>query len=676
MAITTYPQAYVDGAFVSPAQSATYDPRTLVIGDSHLQMGWTNNSGTLGRFTVNGGIATMQWSGSHNIAPGNKFTLIDPTNAATLDTCAMSYAALTALTVPDNNTVTVSATVNGLTMPNGTAFHSMECLGSTSGNTLTVSSVVSGTIATGQRLIGTGFTAASITAGSGLSWTFNGPPQTVGPITFYGSQFWLAIPSQNQRDSSFLHSINGWNGAPFVFTHNFTANGTSSAQHLAALPKLQAQAPKSTYANVVISLGTNASVAGQGMYQQATLATAIAAAETEYRNIMAIADALYSSGTVYIAIPIGATSFGLNTSGQFANFTRAVGYLRRKFFQTRRSYRLRFFDLFGLSVDGSNVDGLVVSNYQGGQNHLSTYANYRIAKAETEWDSRLGWDTANRYAWKPMSYLDDNTNAVTLWAASQPYTVGTVRMNNYTIYQCTVAGTSASSGGPTGDGSSITDGTVTWQSLGPAAVNLAANGLMQGTGGTNTAAFAGATTTVPTGWTLLSATNVTLASCATAGNSAITVKPTGIDSTPGFGWDLSITYTAAVGVVTCYQNCPLMAKGGNWYQARMTVTGKTALNTVLRAVALRCQPTFTGIGTFNVSAMSAGNNSTTIPLDTTDSYEVVTAPFFVPASLGTSSNNQIYIEITSNGTAGTADLQLSNLAYYPVRDPNIPPSTY
>jgi len=660
-----------DGAlYTAPIGGNTYDPRTLVIGDSHLQMGWANNADNLGRFTVNGGVATMQWSGSHNIAPGNKFTLIDPTNAATLDTCAMSYAELTALTVPDNNTVTVSATVNGLTMPNGTAFHSMECLGSTSGNTLTVSSVVSGTIAIGQRLIGAGFTAAKITAGSGLSWTFNGPPQTVGPITFYGSQFWLAIPSQNQRDSSFLHSINGWNGAPFVFTHNFTANGTSSAQHLAALPKVQAQAPKSTYANVVISLGTNPSVAGQGMYQQATLATAIAAAETEYRNIMAIADALYSSGTVYIVIPIGGSTGSSNT----ANFTRAVGYLRRKFLQTRRPYRLRFFDLFGLSVDGSDASGLMAANYTpaSGNNHLSTFGNYRIAKQQTEWDSRLGWDTANRYAWKPISYLDDNTNAVTSWAASTSYTVGAVRMNNYTVYQCvaiTGAGTSASSGGPTGDGTASIDNQVTWSSLGPAAVNLVQNGLMQGTGGTNSAAFAGATTTVPTGWALQSATNVTLASCATAGNSAITVKPTGTDSTPGFGWDLSIAYTAAVGVVTCYQNCPLMLRGGSWYQARMTVTGKTALNTVLAAVALRCQPTFTGIGTFNVSAMTAGNNTSTIPLDTTDSYEVVTAPFFVPASLGTSSNNQIYIEIQSNGTAGTVNLQLSNIAYYPVRDP-------
>jgi hypothetical protein len=325
-----------DGAlYVSPIGGDAFDPRTLLVGDSHLQMGWTNNSGNLTTFTVSGGVASLAFTGGHNITPGNKFTLIDTANAATFDTCVMSYAELTALTVPTNTTLTVSATVNGVTMADG-----------------------------------------SYTAG----------------------RTWLAIPWQHQRDSTFLHHINSWNGAPFVFTHNFTANGTSSAQHLASLSKLQGQAPKSSYANVVISLGTNPSVAGQGMFQQATLATAIAAAETEYRNIMAIADALYSNGTVYIAIPIGGATGTTNT----ANFTRAVGYLRRKFLQTRRPYRLRFFDLFGLSVDGSDANGVMVANYQPPppNNHLSTFANFRIAKQQTAWDSRLGWDTAAPSRWR------------------------------------------------------------------------------------------------------------------------------------------------------------------------------------------------------------------------------------------------------------------------------------
>ena len=52
------------------------------------------------------------------------------------------------------------------------------------------------------------------------------------------------------------------------------------------------------------------------------------------------------------------------------------------------------------------------------------------------------------------------------WAASTAYTVGLRVVNGGNVYSCTGAGTSAASGGPTGTGSAITDGTVTWSYLG------------------------------------------------------------------------------------------------------------------------------------------------------------------------------------------------------------------
>ena len=591
-------------AFNSFAYNSNYyDPRTLIIGDSHLQMGWGNNSGNLFGFTVTNGIATLTFYGNHYVTPGNKFTLVDVTNNSTFDTCTMSYAEITAITVPTSSTLTCSATVNGITMDDG---------------------------------------------------------------NYMTGRTWLVIPWTNQKDSTFLHWINAFNGAPFVFTHIFTINGSSSAQHLACLSKLQAQALKSSYSNLVISLGTNSP-----MFQQATLATAIAGAETEYKNIMAIADALYSKGTVYITIPMGGSTGTSNP----ANFTRAVGYLRRKLLQVRRPYRLRFFDLLGMSVDGTSSTGLLMSNYQGAQNHLSTFANFKIAKQETAWDSRLGWDTASRMIWKPVSYLDDNTNVVTAWAGSgTSYSVGNIRMNNYNIYECTVAGTGATSGGPTGEGTNIIDNTVRWNYLGPAPVNLIRNGLMQGTTGTLTAAFTGSPATVPTGWSLSSATNVTLASSTTQGGSTITAgagKPSLLEALPGFGWDLSVVYSAA-GSIALYQNCPLNLKPGNWYQARFTVTGKTALNTVLEAIELTIQAAFTGVGLFQVTTMQKGNNATNIPLDTTDSYEIITQPFYVPNTLSTSTDNQVTINIKSSG-AGSVNLQLSNFVYCPIRDPNLYP---
>lgn len=48
------------------------------------------------------------------------------------------------------------------------------------------------------------------------------------------------------------------------------------------------------------------------------------------------------------------------------------------------------------------------------------------------------------------------------WAASTAYAVGAQVTNGANVYTCTTAGTSASSGGPTGTGSSITDGTCVW----------------------------------------------------------------------------------------------------------------------------------------------------------------------------------------------------------------------
>jgi hypothetical protein len=56
------------------------------------------------------------------------------------------------------------------------------------------------------------------------------------------------------------------------------------------------------------------------------------------------------------------------------------------------------------------------------------------------------------------------------WVGSTAYVVGALVLNDTNkIYECVTAGTSASSGGPTGTGSAITDGTVVWNYLAPKA---------------------------------------------------------------------------------------------------------------------------------------------------------------------------------------------------------------
>lgn len=48
------------------------------------------------------------------------------------------------------------------------------------------------------------------------------------------------------------------------------------------------------------------------------------------------------------------------------------------------------------------------------------------------------------------------------WVASTAYAVGDLVLNGGNVYQCTTAGTSAASGGPSGTGTGIADGGAVW----------------------------------------------------------------------------------------------------------------------------------------------------------------------------------------------------------------------
>jgi uncharacterized phage protein gp47/JayE len=69
--------------------------------------------------------------------------------------------------------------------------------------------------------------------------------------------------------------------------------------------------------------------------------------------------------------------------------------------------------------------------------------------------------------------LADATLAtLTSWSGSVVYALGAKRTNASRCYVCTVAGTSAGSGGPTTTGSAIVDNTVTWRYLGEGAASI------------------------------------------------------------------------------------------------------------------------------------------------------------------------------------------------------------
>lgn len=58
------------------------------------------------------------------------------------------------------------------------------------------------------------------------------------------------------------------------------------------------------------------------------------------------------------------------------------------------------------------------------------------------------------------------------WAASTAVQVGQQMHNGGNVYVVTTAGTTNSSGGPTGTGTGITDGSVTWNYVGPVEMTI------------------------------------------------------------------------------------------------------------------------------------------------------------------------------------------------------------
>lgn len=65
-----------------------------------------------------------------------------------------------------------------------------------------------------------------------------------------------------------------------------------------------------------------------------------------------------------------------------------------------------------------------------------------------------------------VTQADVTIAAATAWAGTTGYVAGDRRKNGSNVYRCATGGTSAGSGGPTGTGTGISDGSCTWDFLG------------------------------------------------------------------------------------------------------------------------------------------------------------------------------------------------------------------
>ena len=120
---------------------------------------------------------------------------------------------------------------------------------------------------------------------------------------------------------------------------------------------------------------------------------------------------------------------------------------------------------YGINVIQSGVNCIIQSNSIAGVDVGSgVYEPLAAIRVRAHYDTK-NYNISNNAisGCKKGIQLSSTAESRTDWTASTAFAVGAKVVNNSINYKCTTAGTSASSGGPTGTGSAITDGSVVWQ---------------------------------------------------------------------------------------------------------------------------------------------------------------------------------------------------------------------
>jgi len=174
--------------------------------------------------------------------------------------------------------------------------------------------------------------------------------------------------------------------------------------------------------------------------------------------------------------------------------------------------------------------------------------NYSSAAAISSWNGNVVfggmmiWNTSSA-AGSSFGWTVSATGYVTTtnWAGTTAYSLNQYVNNGGNVYRCTVAGTSAGSGGPSGTGTGIVDGGVTWNYVSPQPI-LNSTGMIEPTPTTGIAA-AGSTQAAATQL----GKGVSVVATSTAGT-AIGVK---LPATPNAN-DTCYVFNASANAITVY----------------------------------------------------------------------------------------------------------------------------
>ena len=223
-------------------------------------------------------------------------------------------------------------------------------------------------------------------------------------------------------------------------------------------------------------------------------------------NLKTCYEALLASGKRVIAVPVIPRSQSF-TAAQIALELRVNNwireYVRKAALLNPVRTNIALADPVGFFTDGTSSSNIPIGGNSGPQRAMTLDGIHPSPRGAMYYGYTV-WQAAQQllqgatpiYPARPYSQADgydvsSNPGGCMLegtpWQASTAYVIGQLVTNDTSpvkVYTCKTAGTSASSGGPTGTASSISDGTVTWGYQNPAGLSV----FNSGTGGTQTAA--------------------------------------------------------------------------------------------------------------------------------------------------------------------------------------------
>jgi hypothetical protein len=486
-----------------------------------------------------------------------------------------------------------------------------------------------------------------------VSATFNGQTMADGDYSNIGGGGWSVVTLSAKQDSAFANWLNWYLNNPWMVTSLNCITGQTATNQVKLINKILAGP---IFDIGVISLGTND-------MQTTPVATAMRKMYETLNNVTAISDALLAAGKQVIILT--ANPDNVNNSNTLPKAQALSVYRRLLFEYAGRNVGVKIADTFAASIDGTNANGLPLANYTPGATvHLSTLADIQIARQlASEFTP-----TAYSNDFQPNALFEDQANFAqkpTAWVGSTAYVAADVRLNGLNVYICIAAGTSASSGGPTGTGAYILDGTVIWKFVAVCSVNCIAHGLMDSSGGTNSTsgAYVGS---VPAAWTLALFGGGT---GTTTSNAARTAVASTNAANWGKAWQLSCTFTGAGQGVLITQDAIAQVVKGGWYRYGITITPLNAWanNIAGMALYLNCGG---GNSFFQPVAIGQGNDNNFIPFTNGEPWRIYSEPTYFSAA-NTFTGCILTFNVVS-AAAATVNFELSSAFLVPIDDPYVP----